>query len=92
MSRIWYEVRVRECLEPPKNIDGRWISGKYIKKSRFYFTNGPKEAAAKYRGNGHIIYVEKVGREKLLGIGEFFRLGNELLDEFKKGGKLLEKI
>lgn len=92
MPRTWYEVRIRECLKPPKHIEGRWISGQYIKKSKFYLTNSPREAAVKYKGDGHIMFVEKVGREKLLGIGEFFRLGNELLEEFKKGGTLLEKI
>lgn len=92
MAKTWYEVRVRECISPPKHVDGRWTSGQYTKKSKFYFTDGPKEAAGKYKGNGHIMYAEKVSRERLLGIGEFFRLGDELLKEFKKGGTLLEQI
>jgi hypothetical protein len=92
MARTWYEVRVRECTQPPKFVDGKWVSGVYIKKSRFYFTNGPKEAASKYKGNGKIISVEKVGRERLLGIGEFFKLGDKLLEDFKKGGTLLEQV
>lgn len=30
---------------PPKQTEKGWISGKYVKKSRFYFVNGPKKAA-----------------------------------------------
>ena len=92
MGRTWYEVRVRECISPPTVVGGRWVSGKYVKKSRFYFTNGPKDAAKKYRGTGNIISVEKVAREKLLGIGEFFVLGDKLLKELSEGGGLLEKL
>lgn len=92
MGKSWYEVRIRECISPPKQEDGRWVSGRYVKKSKFYFSNGSKDARKKYKGSGHVMYVEKVGREKLLGIGEFFRLGDKLLAEFKEGGTLLEKI
>lgn len=92
MARNWYEVRIRECLRPPRHIDGKWDRGKYVKKSKFYFTSGPQDAARKYKGSGQIIHVEKVSRERLLGIGEFFRLGDNLLKEFKEGGSLLEHI
>lgn len=92
MGSVWYRVRIRECLDPPKNEDGKWTRGRYIKKSKFYLSNGPREAAEKYKGNGHIMYVEKVGKERLLGIGEFFKLGDNLLQEFKEGGTLLGKI
>jgi hypothetical protein len=92
MGRSWYEVRLRVCISPPQQADGKWIRGKYTKKSKFYFTQGPQEAARKYKGTGQIMHVEKVGREKLLGIGEFFKLGDNLLKEFKEGGSLIEHI
>jgi len=92
MAKTWYEVRIRECISPPKHVNGRWTSGGYTKKSKFYLANSSREAAQRYKGDGHIMYVEKVGREKLLGIGEFFKLGDKLLDEFKKGGTLLEQL
>lgn len=77
MARVWYEVRIRENL---------------TKKSKFYFTQGPSEAGAKYKGSGHIMWVQKVGKEKLLGIGEFFTLGDRLLKELRQGGDLLAKL
>lgn len=92
MGRNWYEVRIREQITPPKHVEGKWISGRYAKKSKFYFTNGPQEAARKYKGKGQVMHVEKIGVEKLLGIGEFFKLGDTLLQEFKEGGTLLGKI
>jgi len=88
----WYEVRLRECIEPPKFFNGKWTRGKYIKKSKFYRTKGSKEAAQKYKGGGQIMHVEKSSREKLQGIGEFFKLGDELLREFAKGGTLIERL
>ena len=88
----WYEVRIRECIEPPIFRDGKWRSGKYVKKSKFYRTKGPKEAAQKYKGTGQIMHVEKSSREKLQGIGEFFKLGDQLLQDFAKGGTLLEQL
>ena len=91
-SSVWYEVRIRECIEPPKFFDGRWQSGKYTKKSKFYRVRDPGDAAKKYKGPGQIMHVEKVSREKLLGIGEFFKLGDQLLQEFKKGGTLIEHL
>ena len=92
MGRSWYEVRVRECISPPKQVDGRWQSGRYTKKSKFYRARDSRDAASKYKGNGHVMYAEKVSREKLLGIGEFFKLGDELLKEFREGGTLLEHV
>ena len=92
MSRHWYEVRIRECIEPGRSINGKWIDGKYVKKSRFFFTQGPQDAAGKYKGKGHIMSAEKVSREKLLGIGEFFRLGDSLLGELRQGGSLIEQL
>ena len=91
-KETWYEVRIRECIEPPKFVGGKWCSGKYTKKSKFYRTKGPKEAAQKYKGNGQIMHVEKYSRERLGGIGEFFRLGDQLLNEFAKGETLREQL
>lgn len=92
-SRVWYEVRVRECIEPGRFGNGRWIDGKYTKKSKFFFARDPQDAASKYKGKGYIMYVEKVGMEKLLGIGEFFSLGDSLLRDLRKqGGGLLEQV
>ena len=74
MSRQAYEVRVREQLGPT-----RWM-----KKSKFYNATGPQDAASKYKGKGSIMWVEKVKKEKLLGgVGEFFKLGDSLLQELR---------
>ena len=91
-NKVWYEVRIRECIEPAKFVDGGWRRGRYTKKSKFYRESGPQEAARKYKGNGQIMHVEKVSKEKLLGIGEFFSLGDQLLQEFKKGGTLIAHL
>lgn len=88
----WYEIRIRECLDPPKFMEGRWTRGKYVKKSKFYRAKGPGDAARKYKGPGQIMHVEKSSREKLHGIGEFFKLGDQLLNEFAKGGTLIEQL
>ena len=74
MPRILYELRVREKVGPYK----------WIKKSRFYEAASPGEARGKYKGSGHIMWIEKASREKILGIGEFFKLGDTLLREFKQ--------
>ena len=74
MSRDSYEVRVREKIG----------SNKWVKKSKFYEANSSGEARERYRGDGHIMWVEKVSREKLLGVGEFFRLGEAFLRELKQ--------
>jgi len=65
-----YEVRVREK-------EGE----REVKKSRFYWCSDPREAASKYKGQGKVMWVEKVPKEKLLGIGGFFNLGTDLLRE-----------
>lgn len=92
-GRVKYEVRVRECVEPGRYINGRWIEGRYVKKSKFYFAKSPQDAAGKYKGKGHIMWVEKIAKEVLLGgIGEFFTLGDSLLRELRQGGGLLEQI
>ena len=74
--RRWFEVRVREKLNP----------NKFAKKSKFYLANSSKEAGQHYKGSGYVMSVEKVDREKALGIGSFFSLGTTLLKEFKEGG------
>ena len=68
-KRQWYEVRIRE--------DG-------IKKSKFYLSTSPQEAAACYKGTGRRMWVEKASKERFLGIGQFFRLGDDLLKEFAR--------
>jgi len=74
MARRWYEVRVREQIGPDK----------WVKKSKFYKTNGPREAAQKYKGRGNIMWVNKVPKEKALGVGSFFSLGGDLLEDLRK--------
>lgn len=93
MARRWYEVRFRVCAEPGRFLNGRWVDGRYVKKSRFFFAKDTQGARSKYKGDGYIMSVEKVSREKLLGVGEFFRLGDSLLKELKQeGGGLLEQV
>lgn len=75
-GRTWYEVRVREKVGPDK----------WVKKSKFFLARDPGDAAAKYHGPGAVIHSCKVDHEKLLGVGSFFRLGDELLKELKRGG------
>ena len=65
------------------------------KKSKFYWLQKPEDASKVYKGSGRIVTVEKVGRERLLGVGTFFTLGDDLLREFElnkpeKGGDALE--
>jgi hypothetical protein len=74
VARVWYQVRVREETSPHK----------WIKKSKFFFARNPSDAAGKYRGNGNVMWVEKVPKERLLGIGEFFKLGDKLLGELRE--------
>lgn len=75
-KRQLYKVRVRE-------------NG--VKKSKFYQATSPKDAADKYRRHkpGFIMWVEKASKEQLLGIGDFFQLGDSLLKEFRRGDSLL---
>lgn len=71
-GRVTYEVRIRVAVGPEK----------WVKKSKFYQANNPGDAASKYKGPGHIMSVEKVKKEQLLGgVGEFFRMGDALLKE-----------
>jgi len=85
-KRQWYEVRVRIQVGPDK----------WTKKSRFYEASGENDAASKYHGPGNIMWCRKKGREKLLDIGEFFKLGNSLLKELNsegiKEGSLLDQV
>jgi hypothetical protein len=69
-----YEVRIRIQIGPDK----------WVKKSRFYEAKGPKEARECYDGPGQIMSVEKAHREKFLGVGEFFKLGDTFLEELRK--------
>lgn len=80
-GRVWYEVRVREQLSPSK----------WVKKSKFFFARGPKDAASKYKGNGHVMWCTKVGKERPWGLGEFFSLGDRLLQELR-GDSLLSQM
>jgi len=76
--RRWFEVRIREQVDPNKRV----------KKSKFYQAKDSRDAASKYKGPGLVMWVEKTSREKLLGVGEFFDLGDVLLKEFGgDGGK-----
>ena len=72
MLKKWYEVRVRER-----------IGEEDIKKSRFYLASTPKEAAARYKGIGHIMQVRKAPSERVLGIGSFFTMGTSILKELE---------
>lgn len=92
MGREWFEVRIRECISPPRPFSRGRENGIYTKKSRFYFVNNSQEAAKKYRGSGQIMHIKRVNREKLLGVGEFFSLGEKLLKDFKEGGTLYEHL
>lgn len=71
-KRTWYEVRVRE-----KHGD------QWVKKSKFYLCQSAGHAAQAYKGRGTVMWASKVGTEKLLGIGDFFGLGADLLKEFR---------
>jgi len=84
MGRIWHEVRVRE-----KRPDGS-----DVKKSKFYCVKGPREAARKYKGGGLIMWISKVAKEKQIGegVGEFFRLGDDLLKELRQEASLQERV
>jgi hypothetical protein len=74
MGRVWYEVRVREQIGP----------NSWSKVSKFFEATSPKRARSQYKGSGLIMWVSKVSKEKLLGIGEFFRLGDDLLRELRR--------
>ena len=82
-NKRWYEVRVRECVSIGRSINGTWVDGKYVKKSKFYEARDSADAGRKYKGKGQVMSVEKASKEKLLGIGAFFSLGDSLLKEFR---------
>ena len=95
--RRWYEVRIRESGSPCKTCKGRGIQddgrpckgcmgfGYHgVKKSKFFKANSSGEAAKCYTGSGTVMHTEKVSREKLLGVGEFFKLGDSLLQDLRK--------
>jgi len=67
-----FEVRVREKVSPYK----------WTLKSKFYFAKDAGEARSKYHGDGKILEVKKVTKERAQGIGSFFNLGDRLLKEF----------
>jgi len=83
MQRL-YEVRVREQVGPDK----------WVKKSKFYWSKNPGDAAKKYKGKGLVMWSEKTSKEKLLGIGGFFDLGDQLLEEYSQdeNKSLVEQI
>jgi len=72
MKRSKFEVRVREKVGPYK-----WII-----KSKFYFGKDTGDARSKYEGDGKVIEVRKITKERIQGIGSFFSLGDRLLREF----------
>ena len=83
VGRRAYQVRVRIQASPFK----------WVKKSKFYNARGPKDAVAKYKGPGHVMWVQKVSREKILGgVGEFFSLGDKLLKEFASDSNNQENL
>jgi hypothetical protein len=73
-SRRWYRVRIREKVGP----------NKWMKKTKMYFERGPAEARAKYKGSGHIMYVEKSDEYRIFGFGDFFSMGPELLRDLRR--------
>lgn len=44
----------------------------------------PSQASSKYDGNGEIISVRKLGYEKLFSVGQFFRLGDDIIRSLKQ--------
>ena len=79
-----FEVRVREKVGPYK----------WTLKSKFYFGKDAGDARSKYHGDGKVLEVKKVTKERAQGIGSFFSLGDRLLKEFaqeRAQEKALEK-
>jgi hypothetical protein len=70
--RKWFEVRVREHE-----------NGKDVKKSRFFNVNTLDDARKKYKGSGTILTITKASEEQILGVGEFFRLGDLFLNDLR---------
>lgn len=55
-----------------------------LKRTKFYRDcRSPSDASAKYKGNGDIMSVRKMGIERLLGVGSFFKLGDDLLKQIR---------
>jgi len=79
VKRSWFRVRVREKIGPDK----------WVKKTKFYFARDSQDAAEKYRGSGSVMYSQKAGRERSLGLGNFFTMGDRLLKELREGGDAL---
>ncbi len=79
-----YEVRVREKIGEDK----------WIKKSKFYYVTSSEEAVQRYQDqckrrhipSGHIMWAAKISDEKIHEVGEFFKLGSQLLKEFSEQG------
>lgn len=44
----------------------------------------PKHASEKYDGNGTILSVRKICYEKLFNLGEYFRLGDDIIKSLKE--------
>ncbi len=64
-----YRVRTKE--------DGRF-------RTRLVQARNPRKAASQSKVKGRLLSSSKVGLEELLGVGEFFRLGAQLMKEFEE--------
>jgi hypothetical protein len=54
------------------------------KRTKFFRDcRSPSDASAKYKGTGDIMSARKMGIERLLGVGSFFKLGDDLLKEIR---------
>lgn len=54
------------------------------KKTKFFRDcKSPSEAAAKYKGSGDVMSVRKIGIEHLYGVGQFFRLGDDIMRDIQ---------
>lgn len=64
-----YRVRIRE--------------GKNSFRTALLFGKNPRKAAKRSDG-GRILSVTKISRDEILKIGDFFKLGKRLMEEFRK--------
>lgn len=80
----YYEVRVKK-LQGIVERNGKEVPI-YKKVSRFYWAKSPSDAASCYKGEGRILSIEKVPNERILGVGAFFKLGDDLLRTLRKEG------
>ena len=80
--RLKFEVKVREKVGPYK----------WVLRSKFFTARNPGEARRMYRGDGQVLWTKKVTREKALGIGSFFTLGDKLLREFAEEARLEKEL